>query len=124
MKHILKARTFYRWMRKTQLDDSTLVAAIEEMERGLVDADLGGNLYKKRIALPGRGKSGSTRTIIATNRENRWFFLYGFEKNEKDNITLAELAYLQAAAQVFLTYSEEDLQSAIALGEFLEVYRG
>lgn len=124
MKHILKARTFYRWMRKTQLDDSALVAAIEEMERGLVDADLGGNLYKKRVALPGRGKSGSTRTLIATNRENRWFFLYGFEKNERDNITQAELAYLQAAAQVFLAYSEEELQSAIALGEFLEVYRG
>lgn len=111
-------------MRKTQLDDSALIAAIEEMEQGLVEADLGGNLYKKRVALPGRGKSGSTRTLIATNRENRWFFLYGFEKNERDNITQAELAYLQAAAQVFLAYSEEELKSAIALGEFWEVYRG
>ena len=79
------------------------------------------NVCKKRVALPGRGKSGSTRTIITTNWENRWFFLYGFEKNEKDNITKDELAYLQGTAQIFLSYSDNEIQSAIALGEFLEV---
>ena len=124
MKHIWKTRTFSRWMRKIQLKDPALIAAIEEMARGLVDADLGGNIYKKRIALPGRGKSGSTRTIIATNRDDRWFFLYGFEKNERDNITKDELDYLQDAAQDFLGYSDADLESAIVIGELLEVYHG
>ena len=71
MKFVLKTRDFHRWMRKTQLDDQTLMIAIGEMVNGLVDVDLGGNLYKKRIALPGRGKRGSARTIIATNRDNR-----------------------------------------------------
>ena len=121
MKRILKTRTFSRWMRKSLLEDAMLRKAVEEMERGLVDADLGGSIFKKRVALPGRGKSGSARTLIATNRENRWFFLYGFEKNERDNITQAELTYLQVAAQVFLGYSNVELESAIAIGEFLEV---
>ena len=121
MKRILKTRPFNRWLRKTLLDDNTLLKAIDEMERGLVDADLGGNVNKKRVALPGRGKSGSTRTLIATNREDRWFFLFGFEKNDRENITQAELAYLQGAAQIFLGYSSDDLQSAIARGDFLEV---
>ena len=121
MKRILKTRPFNRWLRKTLLDDNTLLKAIDEMERGLVDADLGGNVYKKRVAVPGRGKSGSTRTLIATNREDRWFFLFGFEKNDRENITQAELAYLQGAAQIFLGYSSDDLQSAIARGDFLEV---
>lgn len=121
MKRILKTRPFNRWLRKTLLDDNALLKAIDEMERGLVDADLGGNVYKKRVALPGRGKSGSTRTLIATNREDRWFFLFGFEKNDRENITQAELAYLQGAAQIFLGYSSDDLQSAIARGDFLEV---
>ena len=94
MKRILKTRTFNRWLRKTLLTDTALLKAIDEMEQGLVDADLGGNIYKKRVALPGRGKSGSTRTLIATNRQNRWFFMFGFEKNDKENITQAELAYL------------------------------
>ena len=122
MKRILKTRTFNRWLRKTLLTDAALLKAIDEMEHGLVDADLGGNLYKKRVALPGRGKSGSTRTLIATNRQNRWFFMFGFEKNDKENITQAELAYLQEVAQIFLGYSSDELQLAIDKGELLEVY--
>ena len=47
---------------------------------GLVDADLGGSLFKKRIPVPGRGKRGSARVIVATKRTDRWFFLYGFER--------------------------------------------
>lgn len=121
MKRILKTRPFNRWLRKTLLTDNALLKAIAEMERGLVDADLGGNIYKKRVALPGRGKSGSTRTLIATNREDRWIFLFGFEKNDRENITQAELTYLQGAAHIFLGYSSDDLQSAIARGDFLEV---
>ena len=122
MKRILKTRTFNRWLRKTLLTDAALLKAIDEMEQGLVDADLGGNIYKKRVALPGRGKSGSTRTLIATNRQNRWFFMFGFEKNDKENITQAELAYLQEVAQIFLGYSSDELQLALDKGEFLEVY--
>ena len=122
MKRILKTRTFNRWLRKTLLTDAALLKAIDEMEQGLVDADLGGNIYKKRVALPGRGKSGSTRTLIATNRQNRWFFMFGFEKNDKENITQAELAYLQEVSQIFLGYSSDELQLAIDKGEFLEVY--
>ena len=122
MKRILKTRTFNRWLRKTLLTDAALLKAIDEMEQGLVDADLGGNVYKKRVALPGRGKSGSTRTLIATNRQDRWFFMFGFEKNDKENITQAELAYLQEVAQIFLGYSNDELQLAIDKGEFLEVY--
>ena len=122
MKRILKTRTFNRWLRKTLLTDTALLKAIHEMEQGLVDADLGGNIYKKRVALPGRGKSGSTRTLIATNRQNRWFFMFGFEKNDKENITQAELAYLQEVAQIFLGYSSDELQLAIDKGELLEVY--
>ena len=122
MKRILKTRTFNRWLRKTLLTDTALLKAIDEMEQGLVGADLGGNVYKKRVALPGRGKSGSTRTLIATNRQDRWFFMFGFEKNDKENITQAELAYLQEVAQIFLGYSNDELQLAIDKGEFLEVY--
>ena len=122
MKRILKTRTFNRWLCKTLLTDTALLKAIDEMEQGLVDADLGGNIYKKRVALPGRGKSGSTRTLIATNRQNRWFFMFGFEKNDKENITQAELAYLQEVAQIFLGYSSDELQLAIDKGELLEVY--
>ncbi len=121
MKHIWKTRIFSRWMRKTELDDRLLREAVEEMERGLVDADLGGCVYKKRIALPGRGKRGSTRTLIATNRATRWFFLYGFEKNEKDNITQTELAVWKMFAQDLLECSDTHLETLLADRELEEL---
>ena len=121
MKRILKTRLFCRWMRKTELDDRLLRKAIEEMERGLVDADLGSGVYKKRIALPGRGKSGSTRTLIATNTAARWIFLYGYEKNEKDNITQGELAAWKLFAQDLLECSETYLETLKADRELEEL---
>ena len=121
MKRILKTRTFNRWLRKTLLTDTALLKAIDEMERGLVDADLGGNVYKKRVALAGRGKSGSARTLIATNRQNRWIFLFGFEKNDRENITQAEFAHLQNIAQDLLHCSEEVVLFALECGELEEI---
>lgn len=121
MRRIWKTRTFQRWLRKTLLTDASLLKAVEEMERGLVDADLGGSVYKKRVALPGRGKSGSVRTLVATNKDDRWFFLFGFEKNERENITQPELAYLRSAAQVFLAFSDAEIAVAVRNGDFLEV---
>lgn len=75
-----KTRHFTRWLRKTELTDESLCKAVCEMERGLVDADLGGGVVKKRVAPPGRGKRGGARTLLATNRGDRWFFVYIREK--------------------------------------------
>jgi hypothetical protein len=92
---IFKTRVFARQMQKMGLSDELLLNAVDEMERGLIDADLGGGVVKKRIALPHRGKSGSTRTLIATNKNDRWFFILGFEKNQRDNINQTELKSLK-----------------------------
>ena len=50
MTRLFKTRNFTRWMRKTDLSDELLYAAVGEMELGLIDADLGGGVVKKRIA--------------------------------------------------------------------------
>jgi len=49
--------------------------------------------------MPGRGKSGSARTLLATNRASRWFLVFGFEKNERANVTDKEIADFQFAAR-------------------------
>jgi hypothetical protein len=71
MQRIFMTRHFSRWMRKTSLTNDALCNAVSEMDAGLIDADLGGGVVKKRVALPGRGKSGSTRTLVATNKDDR-----------------------------------------------------
>lgn len=121
MKRALKTRVFCRWMRKTELDDRLLLQAIDEMEHGLVDADLGGNVYKKRVALPGSGKRGSTRMLITTNRATRWIFLNGFEKTERDNITQNELAVWKMIAQDLLECSDMHLATLMADRELEEL---
>jgi hypothetical protein len=73
-------RHFSRWLGKTDLLVEALCRSVGEMERGLIDANLGGGIIKKRVALPGRGKRGSARTLVATNSANRWFFVLGLKK--------------------------------------------
>jgi hypothetical protein len=108
-------------MRKTDLLDAALCKAVAEMVDGLIDADLGGGVVKKRVALPGRGKRGGARTLLATNKGTRWFFMFGFEKNERDNISDDELELLQAVAADLLTRTAEQLDQAARDGTLLEI---
>jgi hypothetical protein len=85
---IYKTRWFDRWARKQGLDHLSLCNAVREMAAELYEADLGGGLLKKRIARFSQGKRGGFRTMVATNRGNRWIFVYGFPKNERSNIRL------------------------------------
>ena len=120
MMRIFKTRHFQRWMRKTELTDAALCKAVEEMVRGLIDADLGGGVVKKRVGLAGHGKRGGARTLVVTNKGNRWFFVFGFEKNERANISDEELAGLQAIATDLLARTGKQLDEAVADGTLQE----
>lgn len=109
MRRVFKTRHFSRWARKTDLTSDALCNAVSEMDAGLIDADLGGGVVKKRVALPGRGKRGGVRTLVATNRGNRWFFLFGFEKNERASISKKELEALQDIASDLLRLNSSQL---------------
>lgn len=91
------------------------------MAQGLIDADLGGGVVKKRVGLAGRGKRGGARTLVATNKGNRWFFVYGFEKNDRANITDDELDALQGIAQELLARTGRQLEIAIEDGSLQEI---
>jgi len=118
---IYKTRYFARWARKTGLTDSLLETAVLEIQSGLLEADLGGGIVKKRIALPGRGKRGSTRTLLATNLDDRWFFIFGFEKNERENISENELTTLKKLAKDLLGMTAAQITVAIGEGSLVEV---
>ncbi|MGB3288125.1 MAG: type II toxin-antitoxin system RelE/ParE family toxin [Burkholderiaceae bacterium] len=122
MKRILKRKDFARWQLNEGLPDSVLCNAVREMERGLVDAGLGGFLYKKRVARPGSGKSGGYRTLLSARIGRCYVFLHGFPKNNKANITPDEKKALQFAGKVFLELSAEALSKALRLGVLFEVY--
>jgi hypothetical protein len=118
---IFKNKVFNKWAAKEGLDDESLRTAVDEMEHGLIDADLGGQVVKKRVALAGRGKSGGARTLIAYQVGEKAFFVYGFAKNARANINAKELEALKAYAAVLLSYSEKDLDKAVKAGVLYEV---
>lgn len=119
--NVLKRKDFVRWQVSEKLLDAALCRAVHEMEAGLIDADLGGFLYKKRVARPGGGKSGGYRTLLSARIGSRYMFLHGFSKSDKANITQDERKALQFAGKVLLELSAEDLMKALQIGVLLEV---
>jgi hypothetical protein len=120
-RRVLKTKHFARWMKKTELTDEALCLAVDEMEQDLIDADLGGNLYKKRVGLANRGKRGGARTLLATNLGNRWFFMFGFEKNDKANITNEEKEVALGLAKELLQMPEAIINARIELKKLEEI---
>ena len=120
-KRVFKTKHFAKFASKVGLTDAALCDAVKEMEQGLIDGDLGGGVVKKRIALPGKGKSGSSRTIVAHRKKSHWFFVYGFEKNDRANITDREKTALQKMAADFFAYTEAALDALVTGKNLLEI---
>lgn len=118
---IFRTRWFVKWAKKEKIHEQALIQAVEEMERGLIDADLGGHVYKKRVAIQGRGKSGGVRTLIAYQFQDRAFFIYGFAKNKRTNISNKELQALQIIANNLLNHNDKMLDHLLNQKELVEV---
>ena len=116
-----KTKLFSKWAVKEGLSDKALLEAIDEMEQGLIDANLGGHVYKKRVAIQGRGKSGGVRTLLAYKVANKAFFIYGFAKNVRSNIEDKELKALKLYASLLLQYNDGELKQAIKDGVLVAI---
>ncbi len=121
---IYKTRTFARWVKREGLTDRDLCDAVVEMQKGLIDARLGGGLIKKRVARSGHGKRGGYRVILASNLGDRWVFMFGFAKNERDNVDDDELRLMKRLASAFLEMDDRMLKQALTSGEILEIHHG
>ena len=118
---IFKTRAFGRFARKERLADATLCEAIKRAEGGLLDADLGGQVIKQRVARPGQGRSGGYRTLIAYRSTTRAVFMFGFAKNDQDNVSDDELAELKKAAALMLGWSAKEVEALVKGGKWTEV---
>lgn len=119
---VFKTRLFAKWAKKMRITDKQLIKAIDEIEQGLVEAELGKYLYKKRIAL-NSGKRDGARTIIAYKEGDRAYFLEAFRKNEKENITEWEEIAFKKLAFYLMNLSTRELDEALINGELIGVKR-
>jgi hypothetical protein len=118
---VYKTREFSRFARKVGLEGDALLDAARAVATGRWDADLGGGVFKQRIARKGGGKSGGFRTIILFKVGGHSFFVHGFAKNDKANISAKELRALKALAKTFLGLDARALMTASTAGEIAEV---
>lgn len=114
-------KEFARFARKVRLANAKLLQAAQDVAAGHYDADLGGGVFKQRVAREGGGKSGGFRTIILFRVGSHSFFAHGFAKSDKANVSAKELKALKRLADLLLGYSEEQLVVAQAAGELSEV---
>lgn len=118
---IFKVKAFARWAKNEGISDKILIKVVAEMQKGLIEANLGGGVCKKRIAIGGRGKSAGARTIVAFKSDKNTFFLFGFLKNEQENIDKKELQALKAFADKLFELRDDQLKVLVKNGDLFEV---
>lgn len=118
---IYKNRWFAKFAGQEGIGDAALMAAVEQAESGLIDADLGSGVIKQRVAREGGGKSGGYRTIIFFRHGDRAIFAFGFAKSGKDNLTTAELQAYRQAAKIELALTQAQIGADVRAGRLIEV---
>jgi hypothetical protein len=121
---VFKLKTFARWAKKILSDEQLCVAALE-IEHGQYEADLGGGLCKKRIAVSGQGKSGATRTLVAKDGELGLFFIAGRQKSDPgSDFSDASVAQAQELGEALQKASLKKLDELVEHGVLKEISHG
>ena len=96
---IFKNTRFSRYADKEGISDNELKEAVNRLETGQADANMGGNVYKLRFARSGEGKSGGHRVIVLFKSGEKTFYVYGFAKSDRDDISEKELRNFKERAK-------------------------
>jgi hypothetical protein len=106
-----------RFARSFGIDDE----ALRQTVNGAFDADLGGGVFKYRLARQGEGASGGARALIALKVGRRAVLMFGFEKKDLANIRPDELRAFRKAAKIYLGYSEEEISAIVKQKALIEI---
>jgi hypothetical protein len=118
---IFKNAWFVRFARAQMIWNAVLLEAVQKLESGQVDADLGGGVVKQQIARPSQGKSKGFRAIILYRKEDKAFFVYGFAKSDRSNIRDDEEKQFKRMAKHVLALSDSQLNALIRNDQLEEV---
>ena len=120
---VFKYARFSRFARKEGINDDELLNIVDQLEAGQPDADLGGGVFKMRIARPGEGKSGGYRVIVFFKSGERTFYVHGFAKSDTANISKKELARAKKQAKTLFAMTDTQIQTALSQRLFEEIRR-
>ena len=120
---IFKSNFFHKFAQKEQISDNLLCQVVENVQQGLIDADLGGGVLKQRIPRQGQGKSGGYRSIIFYKTERFCVFAYCYAKSTRSNITQSELQGFKESAKELFELTDSQIQQFIQRKMLIEIER-
>jgi hypothetical protein len=118
---VFKYTGFSRFASKEGITDHELLEVVDQLEGDQADANLGGNVYKVRVARQGEGKSSGYRVIVYFRNEFRTFFSYGFSKSDRGNISEKELKAFKLDAKKRLSFTDEQIEVRLQDGSLIEI---
>ncbi|WP_231495164.1 type II toxin-antitoxin system RelE/ParE family toxin [Bibersteinia trehalosi] len=121
---IFKTKPFAKFAEKQKISDEQLIWAIQRAEQGLIDANLGSNIIKQRVARQAQGRSSGYRVLIFYKIRDNHFFVAGYAKNEQENLSDSELKTLKQMVSMYENYAEEKLNLLCAKGILIEIITG
>ena len=113
---VFAIKGFFRFARRMHVSEATLWETVLSPP----NADLGGGLYKFRIARPGEGARGGGRALVALKVGCRAILMFGWEKKDMENITSKELKVYRLLAKRYLEFTDGEMSIAVNDGTLLE----
>lgn len=119
---ILITNWFKKWLKKVNIEKDDLISSANIMNKNNGTAvNLGSGLFKIRVKRKGQGKRGSYRTILIFKKDKLILYVYGFAKNEKDNLEKDELKLFKKLSKDIIRMSDDELFNQIKLGSFINL---
>jgi hypothetical protein len=118
---IFKNTWFTRFAEKEAISNEELRRIVDQLEDGQADADLGGGVFKIRVARAGEGKRGGYRVIVFFRSGDKTFFQFAFPKSEMANISDKKLRKYKVLAKAYLAMTDEQLKVVLKTGKFVEI---
>jgi hypothetical protein len=110
-------KPFMRWAGKFGASNKSLWGAAQVEP----DANLGGGVFKFRLAREGQGSSGGARLIVAMKQAERIVMMFAFEKKDLSNINVKELKGFRKLAKIYLERTEAEMNKLVKDGELIEI---
>jgi len=79
----LMTRHFSKWASKQNIPSGELAKALDDVEKGLFEANLGGHIFKKRIRFQGKVKEEAEEQLFVTNKQIELFSFMALRKMKK-----------------------------------------
>ena len=118
---VFKNTWFTRFAAKEGITDGELKDMVNQLEVGQAAADMGGGVFKVRVARQGAGKAGGYRVIVFFKSGERMFYHYGFTKSTRDNVSQKELKILKNRAKESFSLTDKQIERRIANGTLQEI---